>query len=111
MLPKVFLQVKDVDYQKTFSLTAKVTSVKVLMQVAAQESLIIEQMDLKCIYPNAEIDCKLHIEQPFGYDFFLIKKKIKIELPSVWHHNDNPLEHFQKGICSFFVPISKNNHS
>ena len=35
---KGFLQVKDVDYQETFSPTAKVTSMRMLMQVAAEES-------------------------------------------------------------------------
>ena len=67
---KGFLQVKDVDYQETFSPTAKVTSIRMLMQLAAQESFIIEQMDVKSAYLNAEIDCELYIEQPMGFEVF-----------------------------------------
>ena len=55
---KGFLQLKYVDCQEKISPTAKVTSIRLLMQVAAQESLIIEQIDVKSAYLNAEIDCE-----------------------------------------------------
>ena len=40
-------QVKRIDYQETFDPTASPTSVRVLIQTAAQNDLLIHQMDVK----------------------------------------------------------------
>jgi len=64
---KGYSQVKDVDYQDTFAPTANFTSVRVLMQLAAQHDLVLHQMDVKTAYLNAPIDCETFIEQPEGF--------------------------------------------
>ncbi len=46
-IAKGYSQKMDVDYEETFSPTANLTSVRVLMQEAAQENLILHQMYLK----------------------------------------------------------------
>ena len=56
-----------VDYEETFSPTANMTSVRILMQKAAQENLILHQMDVKTAYLNAPIDCEIYMEQTQGY--------------------------------------------
>ena len=56
------------DYGETFSLTVNLTSVRVLMQKAAQKDLILHQMDVKTAYLHAPIDYEIYIEQPEGYD-------------------------------------------
>lgn len=43
---KGYSQKMGVDYDETFSHTANMTSVRVLMQKAAQENLILHQMDV-----------------------------------------------------------------
>ena len=65
-MAKGYSQVKDADYQDTFAPTANFTSVRVLMQLAAQHDLILHQMDVKTAYLNAPIDCETFIEQPEG---------------------------------------------
>lgn len=55
------------DYGETFSPTANLTSVRVIMQKAAQESLILHQMDVKTAYLHAPIDRDIYMEQPEGY--------------------------------------------
>ena len=64
---KGYSQVKDVDYQETFSPTARITSIRMLMQLSVQEGFIVHQMDVKTAYLNAPIDVELYIEQPPGY--------------------------------------------
>ena len=65
---KGYNQVKDVDYQETFAPTANFTSVRTLMQLAAQHDLVLHQMDVKTAYLNAPIDCEIFVEQPEGFE-------------------------------------------
>ena len=64
---KEYLQVPNVDYHETFSPTAKMTSIRVLMQLAVQYNLTVHQMDVKTAYSNAPMDCELYVEQPEGF--------------------------------------------
>ena len=65
---KGYSQKMGEDYVETFSPTANMTSIRVLMQKAAQENLILHQMDVKTAYLNAPIDCEIYMEQPEGYE-------------------------------------------
>ena len=67
-IAKGYSQKPATDYEVTFSPTADMTSVRVIMQKAAQEDLILHQMDVKTAYLHAPIDCELYIEQPEGYE-------------------------------------------
>ena len=64
---KGYSQVADIDYQETFSPTARVTSIRMLLQLAIQNDLIVNQMDVKTAYLNAPIDCDVFVEQPEGF--------------------------------------------
>ena len=64
---KGYLQVPEIDYFETFSPTAKITSIRLLMQLALDFSLDLHQMDVKTAYLNAPIDCELYVEQPEGF--------------------------------------------
>ena len=65
---KGYSQIKGIDYQETFSPTANLTSIRGLMQFAAQNDLILHQMDVKTAYLNAPIDCEIYMEQPEGFE-------------------------------------------
>ncbi len=64
---KGYSQKMGVDHEETFSPTANMASVGVLMQKAAQENLILHQVDVKTAYLNAPIDCEIYMKQPEGY--------------------------------------------
>jgi len=64
---KGYSQRAGIDYGETFSPTANLTSIRVLMQKAAQEDLILHQMDVKTAYLHAPIDRDIYMEQPEGY--------------------------------------------
>ena len=64
---KGFQQSKGVDYEETFSPTAKMTSVRMLMAIASCFGMKIHQMDVKGAYLNAKIDKDLYIQQPPGF--------------------------------------------
>ena len=46
---KGFSQVHGIDYEETFSPTANITSVRALMQLAAQHNFIVDQMNFKML--------------------------------------------------------------
>ena len=64
---KGFSQVQGIDYHETFAPTARLTSLKMLLQLAVQNNFLIHQMDVKTAYLNADIDCEIYLEQPEGF--------------------------------------------
>ena len=64
---KGYSQVEHVDYDEIFSPTARISSVRMLAQLAVQQDLVVHQMDVKSAYLNAEIDCEIFMKQPQGY--------------------------------------------
>ena len=67
MWQKGYSQVPDIDYNETFSPTARITSIRMLMQLASQENFIVHQIDVKTAYLNVPMECELYVEQPEGY--------------------------------------------
>ena len=65
---KGYSQIPEIDYQETFAPTARMSSIRTLLQRVVQNDMIIHQMDVKTAYLNAPIDCELYIEQPEGFE-------------------------------------------
>ena len=65
---KGYSQKKGVHYDGTLSPTACMTSIRVLAQKAAQNDLIVHQMDVKTDYLHAPLKHEIYIEQPEGYE-------------------------------------------
>ena len=65
---KGYSQIAEIDYQETFAPTARMSSVRMLMQQAVQNDMITHQMDVKTAYLNAPIDCDIYIQQPEGFE-------------------------------------------
>ena len=63
-----FTQIHGLDYDETFSPTTRFTSIRTLLQKAANDKLQIHQMDVKGAYLNAPIDKDIYIQQPPGYE-------------------------------------------
>lgn len=67
---KGYSQVQDIDYKETFAPTARMSSVRTLLQRTLQNDMIINHMDVKTAYLNAPIDREIYIEQPEGFEKF-----------------------------------------
>ena len=61
---KGYSQVQGSDYKDTFSPTAKMSTVRMIMQIAAEQDLMVHHLDVKTAYLNAPIDCEVYIHQP-----------------------------------------------
>ena len=64
---KGYAQIPQVQFTDTFSPTARLTSIRLLMNIAANENMVVHSMDFKSAYLNAEVDCEIFLEQPKGF--------------------------------------------
>ena len=65
---KGYSQIPNIDYKDTFCPTARITSIRMLLQIAMQQNLKVHQMDVKTAFLNGPIDCELYVEQPKGFE-------------------------------------------
>ena len=61
---------ENIDYKETFSPTAQMSSLCMLVQSSVDQNMSIQQMDVKSAYLNAPIDCELYVKQPKGYEVY-----------------------------------------
>ncbi len=55
------------DYNETFALVAKFTSIPCILALAALEDMEIHQMDVKTTFFNGELEEEIYMEQPQGF--------------------------------------------
>ena len=67
---KGYSQVHGIDYEETFSPTADITSIRILMQLAAQYDLTVHQMDVRAAFLHAPIDHEIYMKQLEGFEEF-----------------------------------------
>ena len=65
---KGFSQVEGIDYHETFSPTARMETVRTLIQVAAHRDLDLQRMDFKTAFLHAPIKEAIYVNVPKGYE-------------------------------------------
>jgi hypothetical protein len=45
---------------------ARLTTIRVLLSLAASQGLLVHQMDVKTVFLNGELDEEIYMEQPAG---------------------------------------------
>lgn len=65
-----FLQVEGIDYEDTFSLVARYSSIRIILTLEAQFRWRIHQMDVKTTFLNGEVEEEILIEQPEVFETF-----------------------------------------
>ena len=63
-----FSQVEGVDYDETFALVARYTSIRALISIAAEMGWKIHQMDVKTTFLNGIIQEEVYVEKPQGFE-------------------------------------------
>ena len=90
---KGFSQIEGCDYFDTFAPTPKMTSVRSIIQIAAQYDLVVHQMDVKTAYLNAPIDCQIFVVQPQGFSTPGLVWKLKKSLYGLKQSGKNWNDH------------------
>lgn len=64
LVAKGFTQAYGIDYQETFSLVAKLNTIRVLLSLAANNNWKLHQFDTKNAFLNGDLEEKVYMEKP-----------------------------------------------
>ncbi|KAA1072195.1 hypothetical protein PGT21_050324 [Puccinia graminis f. sp. tritici] len=99
-----FLQKEGIDFNRTFSPTGRLATLRTVLALAAYQDLDVHQMDVKCAFLNGKPDCDVFIKPPEGVQVKLkpgegLKLNKSLyglkQSPRMWH---NTLVEFFKSI-------------
>ncbi|GJU32745.1 zinc finger, CCHC-type containing protein [Tanacetum coccineum] len=66
-LPPDFRQKEGIDYFDTYAPVTRITTIRLLLALAAIHNLVIHQMDVKIEFLNGDLDEKVYMKQPEGF--------------------------------------------
>ena len=67
---KGFGQVEGRDFHETYSPTAKMSTIRIVLSLAVQNRYQLRQLDIKTAYLNAKLDEEILMKQPEGFEKF-----------------------------------------
>jgi hypothetical protein len=94
LVTKCYTQKEGEDFFDTYSLVARLITIRVLLSLAASHGLIIHQMDVKTAFLNGELDVEIYMDQPDGFEANgqegIVCKLLKFlyglkQAPKQWH--------------------------
>jgi hypothetical protein len=65
---RCFSQKEGIDYEETFTLVARYTSIRTIIALVAKMKWKLHQMDIKTTFLNGVIEQEVYIEQPQGFE-------------------------------------------
>ncbi|GKB79432.1 DNA polymerase zeta catalytic subunit-like protein [Tanacetum coccineum] len=77
LVAKGYRQKEGQDFFDTYSPVTRITSIRTLIAIAAIHNLIINQMDVKIVFLNGELNEEIYMQQPGGFvvkDDMLIRR-------------------------------------
>lgn len=67
LVAKGFTQKEGEDFFDTYSPVARLTTIRVLVALAASYKFLIHQMDVKTAFLNGELEEEIYMQQPDGF--------------------------------------------
>jgi hypothetical protein len=67
LVAKGYTQKEGEDFFDTYSPISRLTTIRVLLSLAASHGLLIHQMDVKTIFLNGELEEEIYMTQPDGF--------------------------------------------
>nr|KAJ0211099.1 hypothetical protein LSAT_V11C400217220 [Lactuca sativa] len=62
-----FRQKEDIDFFDTYAPVARISTIRLLLALAAIHNLVIHQMDVKTAFLNGDLDVEIYMKQPEGF--------------------------------------------
>ncbi len=66
LVAKGYAQIYGTDYEETYSLVAKMTTVRAIIAMAATKGWSLHQMDVKNVFFHGDLHEEVYMEQPLG---------------------------------------------
>ncbi|GJZ13829.1 zinc finger, CCHC-type containing protein [Tanacetum coccineum] len=103
-----FRQKEGIDYFDTYAPVARITTIRLLLALAAIHNLVIHQMDVKTAFLNGDLDEEVYMKQPEGFVMLgnkhkackLIKRENKGIVITQSHYIEKILKKFNREDCS-----------
>lgn len=67
LVAKGYSQQQGVNYNDTFSLVARLDTIRTLITLAGQNGWLLYQLDVKSVFLNGEFKQEVYVEQPRGF--------------------------------------------
>ncbi|CAL1388160.1 unnamed protein product [Linum trigynum] len=67
LVVKGYRQRENIDFFDTYSPVSRITSIRVMIALAALNNLVVHQMDVKTAFLNGDLDEEIYMEQPEGF--------------------------------------------
>ena len=68
LVVKGFAHMKGIDFDEIFSPVVKMTSIRVVLRLAASMDLELEQMDVKSAFLHCDLKEEIYMTQPEGFE-------------------------------------------
>lgn len=67
LVARGFTQREDIDYNEVFSPVVKHCSIRMILSFAVQDSMELEQLDVKTAFLHGELEEQIYMIQPEGF--------------------------------------------
>jgi len=67
LVAKSYAQIYGINYEETYNLVAKMTTVRTIIAMATTKGWSLHQMDVKNVFLHGDLQGKVYMEQPPGY--------------------------------------------
>ncbi|GAA0183403.1 transmembrane signal receptor [Lithospermum erythrorhizon] len=105
-------QTEGVDYFDTYSPVTRITSIRLVLAIAALRNLDVHQMDVKTAFLNIDLKEEIYMEQPEGFVVPGKERKVCRLVKSLYGLKQAPkqwYEKFDKAVLSSGFKINDNN--
>jgi len=91
-----FRQKEGIDYFDTYAPVARISTIRLLLALAAIHNLVIHQMDVKTAFLNGELDEEIYMKQPEGFVMLGNEDKVCKLIKSLYGLKQAPKKWHQK---------------
>ncbi len=67
LVAKGYAQIYGIDYEETYNLVAKMTTIRAIIAMVAAKGWSLHQMDVKNVFLHGDLHEEVYMEQPRGY--------------------------------------------